>query len=85
MGSASTCLHGLHAAERLTARWLTTHEGEGQEPAFLALHAPLRWDNEASPSGFHAYVTATTLESRPRRRYVATLQFAKGHPCSMSH
>ena len=51
----------------------------------LALHVPLRWDKEASPSGFHARVTATTLESRPRRRYVAILQFAKGHPCSMSH
>ena len=44
----------------------------GQEPAFLALRVPLRYDNEASLSGFHACVTATTLESRPRRRYVAT-------------
>ena len=57
----------------------------GQEPAFLALCVPFRWHIEASRSGLQARVTATTLKSRPRRRYVATCNSPKGLPCSMSH
>jgi hypothetical protein len=65
----------------LTVKWLARR----QEPASLSLRVPLLLGQRGSPSGFHACVTATTLESLPRRSYVATLQFAKGHPCSMSH
>jgi len=63
----SIWLHGLQAAPSPQG-WLTPHGSESQEPALLALRVSLRYDNEASLSGFHACTTATALESRPRRR-----------------
>jgi hypothetical protein len=85
VGSGLACLHGLHAAARSPQMADDTRRrGPGTRASSSSTYLFVG-NNEASPLGFRAFVTATTLESRPRRRYVATLQFAKGHPCSMSH